>query len=92
MHRHFEGLDENFRFLILEVQNQIKATIEFLLAPTPGTYDKIINKDDYIDNLKNVIENTCFTTLSQTKLSPEQMKYLRAVHVISINLERIGKS
>ncbi|HCU70055.1 MAG TPA: PhoU family transcriptional regulator [Desulfomicrobium sp.] len=90
MHRHFEGLDENFRFLILEVQNQIKATIEFLLAPTPGTYDKIINKDDYIDNLKNVIENTCFTTLSQTKLSAEQMKYLRAVHVISINLERIG--
>lgn len=23
-------------------------------------------------------------------VSPEQMKYLRAVHVISINLERIG--
>jgi phosphate uptake regulator/aminoglycoside phosphotransferase len=90
MHKHFEGLDENFRFLILEVQNQIKATIEFLLAPTPATYDKIISKDDYIDNLKNVIENKCFTTLSQTKLSPEQMKYLRAVHVISINLERIG--
>ena len=90
MLKNFEGLDENFRFLILEVQNQIKATIEFLLAPTPSTYDKIISKDDYIDNLKNVIENKCFTTLNQTKLGPEQMKYLRAVHVISINLERIG--
>jgi phosphate uptake regulator len=91
MIKQFEGLEENFRFLILEVENQIKATIEFLLAPTPSTYDKIINKDDYIDNLKNVIENKCFTTLNQTKLlAPEQMKYLRAVHVISINLERIG--
>lgn len=85
-----EGLDENFRFLIMEVQNQIKATNEFVLAPTPSTYDKIFSKDDYIDNLKNVIENKCFTTLNQTKLNPEQMKYLRAVHIITINLERIG--
>lgn len=90
MLKSFEGLDENFRFLIMEVQNQIKATFEFLLAPTPATYDKIFSKDDYIDNLKNVIENKCFTTLNQTKLAPEQMKHLRAVHVISINLERIG--
>ena len=71
MLKSFEGLDENFRFLILEVQNQIKATIEFLLAPTPATYDKIFSKDDYIDNLKNVIENKCFTTLNQTKLAPD---------------------
>jgi phosphate uptake regulator len=90
MLKNFEGLDENFRFLIMEVQNQIKATFEFLLAPTPATYDKIFSKDDYIDNLKNVIENKCFTTLNQTKLAPEQMKHLRAVHVITINLERIG--
>ena len=90
MLRNFEGLDENFRFLIMEVQNQIKATFEFLLAPTPATYDKIFSKDDYIDNLKNVIENKCFSTLNQTKLAPEQMKHLRAVHVITINLERIG--
>lgn len=90
MLKSIEGLDENFRFLIMEVQNQIKATYEFVLAPTPSTYDKIFSKDDYIDNLKNVIENKCFTTLNQTKLNPEQMKYLRAVHVITINLERIG--
>lgn len=90
MPKSFEGLNENFRFLIMEVENQIKATCEFVLAPTPSTYDKIFSKDDYIDNLKNVIENKCFTTLNQTRLSPEQMKYLRAVHVITINLERIG--
>jgi len=90
MLKSIDGLDENFRFLIMEVQNQITATYEFVLAPTPSTYDKIFSKDDYIDNLKNVIENKCFTTLNQTKLNPEQMKYLRAVHVITINLERIG--
>ena len=90
MHKRFEGLEENFRFLIFEVQNQIKATFEFLLAPTPATYDKIFSKDDYIDNLKNVIENKCFTTLNQTHLSPDEIKYLRAVHVMAINLERIG--
>jgi phosphate uptake regulator len=90
MLKSFEGLDENFRFLIMEVQNQIKATFEFLLEPTPSTYDKIFSKDDYIDNLKNVIENKCFTTLNQTRLGQDQMKYLRAVHIITINLERIG--
>jgi len=90
MLKNFEGLDENFRFLIMEVQNQLKATFEFLLAPTPATYDKIFSKDDYIDNLKNVIENKCFTTLNKTKLPPEQIKHLRSIHVISINLERIG--
>lgn len=90
MQKRFEGLEENFRFLILEVQNQIKATFEFLLAPTPAIYDKIFSKDDYIDNLKNVIETKCFTTLNKTHLNPDEIKYLRAVHVMAINLERIG--
>lgn len=85
-----EGLDENFRFLVLEVHNQVRALGEFMLAPTPATYDKILAKDDYIDNLKNVIENTCFTSLNKSHLSAERVKYVRAVHVISVNLERIG--
>jgi len=90
MTKRFEGLDENFRFLILEVQNQLKATSEFMNSPSPSTYDKIFSKDDYIDNLKNVIENKCFTTLNQSHLKPDEIKYIRAVHIMAINLERIG--
>lgn len=90
MQKPFEAIEENFRFLILEVKNQLKTTFEFLQAPTPSRYDKIISKEDYIDNLKTVIENKGFTILNQTTLTSEQIKLLRAVHVISINLERIG--
>jgi phosphate uptake regulator len=88
MHRHFEAWTK-FPVPILEVQNQIKATIEFC-SPNAGHLRQDHQQGRLHRQPQNVIENKCFTTLSQTKLSPEQMKYLRAVHVISINLERIG--
>ncbi|MFW5836575.1 MAG: PhoU domain-containing protein [Desulfovibrionaceae bacterium] len=87
----FEGLQENFKFLDIEVQNLIKATLEFLDEPTPKRYDKIVSRDDYIDNLKNIIENKCFSRIhSDTSLDKRAIDSVRSLHISCVNLERIA--
>ncbi|BDV00871.1 hypothetical protein TDMWS_09560 [Thermodesulfomicrobium sp. WS] len=88
--KNIKTIEENFRFLILEVQNQLEATLSFIERPTPKTYDKIIAKDDYIDNLKNIIENKCYSSLNKFSLNQEAINRLRAIHIMAINLERIA--
>ncbi len=87
----FEGLDENFKFLIIEVQNQIKATREFIKSPSRSLFRKITSRDDYIDNLKTVIENKCYSRINSSKdLDKTLLNKIRAIQVSSVNLERIG--
>jgi phosphate uptake regulator len=87
----FEGLRENFRFLDIEVQNLLKTTLEFLDDPTPKRYDKIVSRDDYIDNLKNIIENKCFSRIhSDTSLDKRAIDSIRSLHISCVNLERIA--
>ncbi|CCO23805.1 PhoU domain-containing protein [Maridesulfovibrio hydrothermalis] len=87
----FEGLDENFKFLIIEVLNQIKATREFVASPSRSLFRKITSRDDYIDNLKTVIENKCYSRINIDKdLDKNLLNKIRAIQVSSVNLERIG--
>jgi phosphate uptake regulator len=84
-------MNENFKFLDIEVQNQLKATLDFLNNPTPKKYDKIVSRDDYIDNLKNIIENKCFSRIhSDTSLDKRSIDAIRSLHISCVNLERIA--
>jgi Na+/phosphate symporter len=52
---------------------------------------KIASKDDYIDNLKSVVEKKCFPRLAEDETAePEDLNILRAIHIMAVNLERIG--
>jgi phosphate uptake regulator len=87
----FEGLDENFKFLILEVLNQLKATREFVASPSRSLFRKITSRDDYIDNLKTVIENKSYSRINSTMdLDTKLLNKIRAIQLSSVNLERIG--
>ncbi|MFP4071204.1 MAG: PhoU domain-containing protein [Desulfovibrionales bacterium] len=87
----FEGLDENYRFIVLEVENQIRSTVQFLNAPSRELYDKIVSRDDYIDNLKTIIENKCYSRIHTDKsLDMKRVDRIRAVQVVCVNLERIA--
>lgn len=87
----FEGLDENFKFLILEVLNQLKATQEFVKSPSRSLFRKITSREDYIDNLKTVIENKSYSRINSTMdLEPKMLNKIRAIQLSSVNLERIG--
>jgi phosphate uptake regulator/aminoglycoside phosphotransferase len=86
-----ESLEENFKFLILEVENQVKLTFGMLNDANPDLLEKITSKDDYVDNLKTVIENECFSRLNSSRnLKDDAINYIRSVHVICVNLERIA--
>ena len=86
-----DSIEENFRFLALEVTHQAKATSTFLDAPSHSLFDKIVSRDDYIDNLKNVIENSCFSKIhSDAAITKRGIDHIRALHIIAVNLERIA--
>ncbi|WP_415719692.1 PhoU domain-containing protein [Maridesulfovibrio sp.] len=87
----FEGLDENFKFLIIEVLNQLKSTREFVNTPSRSLFRKITSRDDYIDNLKTVIENKSYSRInSSIDLDTKLLNKIRGIQVSSVNLERIG--
>jgi len=87
----FEGLDENFKFLVLEVDNQARATQRFMAAPSRKGFTKITSRDDYIDNLKTIIENKCYSRIHSDKsLDKNQLNKIRAVQVMGVNLEKIA--
>lgn len=87
----FEGLSENFKFIILEVEGQINATLAFLKSPSRALFEKVESRDDYIDNLKTIIENKCYSRLHTDKhLDKREVNRIRALQTISVNLERIA--
>lgn len=85
----FDTVDENFKFLLVEVENQVKLTFGLLNDADRALLDKIVTKDDYIDNLKTVIENECFEKINSSR-SGKEIDNLRAIHVMCVNLERIA--
>ncbi|MDP3427819.1 MAG: PhoU domain-containing protein, partial [Humidesulfovibrio sp.] len=85
------ALEENFRFLVLEVTSQVSETRAFLLAPSHEGYDKVVSRDDYIDNLKNLVEEKCFSKIhNEPGLSKRDIDRIRGLQIISGNLERIA--
>lgn len=84
-------LDENFRFLILEVTSQVDVTRNFMRTNDKKLFEKIVSRDDYIDNLKAVIENVIFSKIHQEhSLDQKAINIIRAKNTICSNLERIA--
>ncbi len=89
--RTFEGIDENFKFIVKDVDAQARTARSFITAPDADLYRKIASRDDYIDNLKTIIENKCFARINADKdLDIRQINKIRAIQVICVNLERIA--
>ena len=86
-----EGIEQNLRFLIHEVRKQLLATQAYLQAPSAAGLEGFAAKDDYIDNLKDVILRKCFALATRTAEADETaVGFLKAVDVVTVNLERIA--
>jgi len=82
---------KNFKFIIIEAENQVKLTYGLLHAFNEDLLEKIASKDDYIDNLKTTVENYCFSRIHGSEYTDEkEINVIRAIHVICVNLERIA--
>ncbi|MGD9251215.1 MAG: PhoU domain-containing protein [Desulfobacterales bacterium] len=87
----FESLEENLKFLVLEVESQVTLTFRLLNDADPDLLEKVTAKDDYVDNLKTIIENACFSRLhGSAGKGTDDIKIIRATQTIAVNLERIA--
>jgi len=87
--QHLGSLTENFRFMVTEVTAQVEQTLRFLAEPSRTLVEKISSRDDYIDNLKSLIEDKTFI-LARTEMEKNRVNLLRSINTIAANLERIA--
>ena len=81
----------NFQFLLVEIERQLEAAMVVIEKHDERAIAKIEARDDYIDNLKSVIENGCFATLlGAERLTAQETARVRALNIIGNNLERVG--
>ena len=86
-----EGIEENLRFLTLEVRKQVEKTRRFLARPSRELLDAVRAKDDYIDNLKSIIQRKCFQhAIKDKQLKQPEIDLLKSIEVIAVNLERMS--
>ena len=86
-----EGIEENLKFQVLEVENVVRLTFRLLNDADIDLLEKITSRDDYVDNLKNIIENQCFSQIHDAgRFGEEEVRTIRSAHVICVNLERIA--
>ena len=77
--------------MVLEVVKQVEDTLKALDAPEKTLIESIRARDDYIDNLKSVIDNRCFSTIHRLGSSDMRMvNLMRAVSTVTASLEHIG--
>jgi phosphate uptake regulator len=85
------GLDENLRFLVLETTQQLERVRAFLDEPSPKLYEEVFLKEEYINNLKSIIQRKCFVTLHrELEPDPATLTRVKAYEITAVNLERIG--
>jgi phosphate uptake regulator len=85
-----EGIEENLRFLIIEVEKQLQRTGQYLHEPDTSALSKIVDGDDYIDNLKAIIQSKSFGAAAEGSHGHETIALLRTYEVIASNLERVA--
>lgn len=84
------GMAQNLSFLVLEVRRQLERTRDYLQDPDPAILDKINARDDYIDNLKGIIERKCFEGAAAVADDRAALVALKSVDVVAVNLERVA--
>jgi phosphate uptake regulator/aminoglycoside phosphotransferase (APT) family kinase protein len=87
-----KSLEENFKFIVIEVTKQVEDTLRVLDNPGDrGLIHKIHVRDDYIDRLKSFIENKRNAyILSNDGIDKTTMDYTQAISVITRNLEHLA--
>ncbi len=83
-----EGVNVDLQFLIVEVKKQARASLSYLEKPSAGKLKKIKDREDYVDNLKNTLENKSYFQIHRLDDDDRQMNYFKALITIAANLER----
>jgi phosphate uptake regulator/aminoglycoside phosphotransferase (APT) family kinase protein len=82
-----EGVNVDVQFLIVEVSKQAKASLSYIEKPSSAKLKKIREREDYIDNLKNTLENKSYYHIHRLAEGDRQINYFKALITIAANLE-----
>ena len=80
----------NLHLIIMETTKQVEDAQKVLDKPNSKTIEKIFARDNYIDNLKSIIERESFYGGAKKKLSKREVDVMRSLYIIANNLERIA--
>ncbi|MEY2933432.1 MAG: hypothetical protein RL033_4181 [Pseudomonadota bacterium] len=84
------ALNQNIKFLLVEVEKQVARTGAYLLKPTTELAEKIHASDDYVDNLKTFVQSKCFALAVDSAADKARIGRLKALETVAVNLERIS--
>jgi len=80
----------NLQLMLLETTKQVSETQKALNSPDVEIVEKILARDDYIDNLKSAIEKESFYGNIKEKPTKQKADIMRSIYIIANNLERIA--
>lgn len=87
----FEGLNENFRFLVLKIHQQLEDTLAALQSQDGLTPERMKIREDYIDNLKIIIERKSYKKTLRSRTEENRIiRIMGSLNTATSNLEEIG--
>lgn len=87
----FEGLNENFRFLVLKIQQQLEDTLAALQSQEEIVPERMKIREDYIDNLKIIIEQKSYKKILRSRAEGNRIiRIMGSLNTATSNLEEIG--
>lgn len=87
----FEGLNENFRFLVLKIHQQLEDTLAAIQSQEDLIPERMKIREDYIDNLKIIIERKSYKKTQKSRSGENRIiRIMGSLNTATSNLEEIG--
>jgi phosphate uptake regulator/aminoglycoside phosphotransferase (APT) family kinase protein len=87
----YSAVADNLRFLAIEVKKQLGKAQSYLKNPSRKMTASVQSGDDYVDNLKSIIQRKCFALAAQTaRENKTVIDSLKCFETVAVNLERIS--
>ena len=87
----FEGLNENFQFLVLKIRQQVEDTLKTLESHEQVIPAEVKFREDYIDNLKVIIERKSYKKILKSRTDENRViRIMGSLNTAVSNLEEIG--
>jgi phosphate transport system regulatory protein PhoU len=85
-----EDLRQDLVTMARVVHAQLATALDAFFARDVKLANKVIEKDDHVDNLLGWIEESCFTRIGQLGDGTPGLREIRGTFRIAVNLEKIG--
>jgi Phosphate uptake regulator len=87
----FEGLNENFSFLVLKIHQQLEDTLIALQHVDGFIPERMNNREDYINNLKIIIERKSYKRMFKARSEEDRIiRIMGSLNTVTSNMEEIG--